>query len=37
MKKKVLDAKGNSWEWEETPEVIEAIKKLHEKKDTKDR
>jgi len=37
MKKKVLDTKGNSWEWEETPEVIEAIKKLHEKKDIKDR
>ena len=23
------DGKGNTWEWEETPEVIEAVKKLH--------
>ena len=25
-----VDKNGNSWEWEETPEVIEALKKLHE-------
>ena len=25
-----VDSKGNSWEWEETPEVVAALKKLHE-------
>lgn len=25
-----VDKNGNSWEWEETPETIEALKKLHE-------
>lgn len=25
-----VDKNGNSWEWEETPEVVEALKKLHE-------
>lgn len=25
-----VDKNGNSWEWEETPEVLEALKKLHE-------
>lgn len=24
------DKNGNSWEWEETPETIEALKQLHE-------
>lgn len=24
------DKNGNTWEWEETPEVLEALKKLHE-------
>lgn len=25
-----VDKNGHSWEWEETPEVLEALKKLHE-------
>ena len=25
-----VDKNGNSWEWEETPETIEAHKQLHE-------
>lgn len=25
-----VDKNGNTWEWEETPEVLEALKKLHE-------
>ena len=25
-----VDKNGNSWEWEETPEVLEALKKFHE-------
>ena len=24
-----VDSKGNTWEWEETPEVVAAVKKLH--------
>ena len=24
-----IDKNGNSWEWEETPEVLEALEKLH--------
>jgi len=24
------DKNGNTWEWEETPEVLEALKNLHE-------
>lgn len=24
------DRNGNTWEWEETPEVLEALKKLYE-------
>ena len=29
------DKNGNEWSWEETPEVLEALKKLHEiKNDT---
>ena len=31
-----VDSKGNIWEWEETPEVIEAVKKLNENKTTED-
>ena len=27
-----IDKNGNSWEWEETPETLEALKKLHEQK-----
>ena len=25
-----IDKNGNSWQWEETPETIEALKQLHE-------
>lgn len=25
-----IDKNGNSWEWQETPETIEALKQLHE-------
>lgn len=25
-----VDSKGNQWSWEETPEVVAAVKKLHE-------
>jgi hypothetical protein len=25
-----VDKNGNSWEWEETPEVVKALKDLHE-------
>jgi len=25
-----VDSKGNTWEWEETSEVVAALKKLHE-------
>ena len=25
-----VDKNGNSWEWEETPEVLSALKQLHE-------
>jgi hypothetical protein len=25
-----IDKNGNSWEWEETPETIQALKELHE-------
>ena len=28
-KRNFIDKNGNSWEWEETPETIEALKKLH--------
>lgn len=28
--KQFVDSKGNTWEWEETPEVVAALKKLHE-------
>lgn len=24
-----VDKNGNSWEWEETPETIQALKELH--------
>ena len=29
-KKECVDSKGNTWEWDETPEVLEALKVLHE-------
>jgi hypothetical protein len=29
-KREFVDKNGNSWEWEETPETIEALKQLHE-------
>jgi hypothetical protein len=29
MKKEFTDKNGNSWYWEETPETIEALKKMH--------
>ena len=28
-KREFVDKNGNSWEWEETPETIEALKQLH--------
>jgi len=28
-KRTFIDKNGNSWEWEETPETIEALKQLH--------
>ena len=30
MKRQFVTKSGDTWEWEETPEVIEAVKKLHE-------
>lgn len=36
MKRTFIDKNGNEWSWEETPEVLEALEKLHEiKTDTK--
>ena len=29
-KKQFISEKGDTWEWEETPEVVKAVKKLHE-------
>ena len=29
-KRTFVDKNGNSWEWEETSETIEALKQLHE-------
>ena len=29
-KKKFVSSKGETWEWEETPEVTKAVAKLHE-------
>jgi hypothetical protein len=29
-KKQFVNSKGDTWEWEETPETIKAVKKLHE-------
>jgi len=31
-KRTFVDSNGNSWEWEETPEVVKALKQLHTKK-----
>jgi hypothetical protein len=28
-----VDKNGNTWEWEETPELIEILNQLHAKKD----
>lgn len=30
MKKQFIDKNGNTWAWDETPETIKALKKLHE-------
>lgn len=29
MTRTFIDKNGNEWSWEETPEVIEAVKQLH--------
>lgn len=29
-KKQFVNSKGETWEWEETPEVTKAVEKLHE-------
>ena len=29
MKKSRKNSKGGTWEWEETPEMTEALKRLH--------
>ncbi len=29
MKRQFVVTKGDTWEWEETPETAEALKKLH--------
>ena len=29
MKKQHVDKNGNTWEWDETPEVKAAVRKLH--------
>lgn len=31
-KRTFVDSNGNSWEWEETPEVVKALKELHSQK-----
>lgn len=31
-----VDKNGNTWEWEETPEVLEALKNLYETKTNTD-
>ena len=33
-KKQFISTKGDTWEWEETPESIKAVKKLHESSST---
>tara|TARA_Y100000592_G_C5432272_1_gene298958 strand:+ start:1021 stop:1143 length:123 start_codon:yes stop_codon:yes gene_type:complete len=33
-KKQFISEKGDTWEWEETPEVVKAVKKLHESSTT---
>jgi hypothetical protein len=30
MKKQLIDKNGNTWSWDETPETIKALRKLHE-------
>ena len=29
-KREFLTSKGESWSWEETPEIVEAVRQLHE-------
>ena len=29
MKRQYVTKSGDTWEWEETPEVVAAVKKLH--------
>tara|TARA_Y100000356_G_C11249810_1_gene286360 strand:+ start:1056 stop:1208 length:153 start_codon:yes stop_codon:yes gene_type:complete len=29
-KREFIDSKGNTWEWDETPEVTKAVERLHE-------
>ena len=33
-KKQFISEKGDTWEWEETPEVVKAVKKPHESRNT---
>lgn len=33
-KKQFISTKGDTWEWEETPATVKAVKKLHEHKST---
>ena len=33
-KKQFISEKGDTWEWEETPAVVKAVKKLHESRNT---
>ena len=35
MKKQFIDSNGNTWEWQETPETLKAIRKLHDKQSPK--
>jgi hypothetical protein len=30
-----IDKNGNSWSWDETPEVVEAVKVLHKQNESK--
>ena len=36
MKRQFVSTKGDTWEWEETPELKEALRKLHTKKPNPD-
>jgi hypothetical protein len=35
-KRTFVDKNGNTWEWNETPEVVEALKQLHATKPVSD-